>query len=193
MDLSAALALLAANHPDAREQLLARAQDRLGRFAHHALRQFPAVAAREQTGDVVQELCLRLHKGWAGVFADGGVPVTDPAVFLRRASRLLREVLLDLKRMHTGRHGDRPNCGPLPDAEPAAPAPVEAQFDVHEAVDALDDDLRSVVDLHFYQDLTHAEVGHVLGLSEVTVRRRWAKARLKLITRLGANPFPADA
>lgn len=64
---------------------------------------------------------------------------------------------------------------------------VFAEF--HQAVDELPEDLRAVVDLRYYQELTHAEVGGLLGLTEVAARKRWVRARLALIDRLGSNPF----
>jgi DNA-directed RNA polymerase specialized sigma24 family protein len=186
--LSAALMLLAGNHQDARERLLTHSHKRLERFARQALRQFPAVATQEQTNDVLQELYTRLLKGWDSVFADQGQPLTDPAVFFRRSARLLREVLLDLKRRHTGRDGQRPRCGSLADQDPLAPASHD-QHEIHELMNHLSsDDLRAVADLHFYQGFTLIETAGILGIGEATARRKWVEARLELSVLLDAPP-----
>jgi RNA polymerase sigma factor (sigma-70 family) len=186
VQIGAALARLTAGDPAARDDLLARTADRLRRLAGRTLRVgFPRVAAFEQTDDVIQSVVLRLLKGWDGVVSD------DPAEYLCRVSRLLREVLLDLARKHLGSGGKRP---PLPlDVEVGSdtldPAAVAAFTDFHAAVEGLPDHLRRVVDLHWYQELTHSEVSHLLGIGESTSRKHWVEARLLLARRLGGNPF----
>lgn len=205
--LSSALALLAAGHPDARIRLLEQAADRLRRLASRALRvKFEQLTKYEQTDDVLQDLYLRLHKGWDGVLTgEDGRPVTDPAVFLCRVSRLLREVLLDLKRRHYGRNNNRPGQTPLdgggstsdggfdPGTDTHDPAGLVDFGEFHQAVEQLPEDLRVVVDLHYYQEIPHPEVGKMLGLSEIGVRKRWTRARLAVIERLGGeNLFIQD-
>lgn len=248
--IQAALALISVDPKKARDQLLARAHDRLERLASRALNGYRPLRDRGvQTGDIVQSLYVRLLTGWDKTVAgEDGLPVRDPAVFLRRVSFLLRKVLGDELRRFNGRppesrrsakgEEDQGNgAGDTPAAEVngvdqvagGANKPVDADAkpvgnrrpktlslnrpgevhhgghdpandsldpeklalftDFHRAVDDLADDLRAVVDLHYYQELTHAEVGELLGIAAVTSQRRWVKARLRLIERLGTNPF----
>jgi RNA polymerase sigma-70 factor (ECF subfamily) len=70
---------------------------------------------------------------------------------------------------------------------PAAGDQIFAQarsLDVLGAIDKLGDSQREVVELLYFQGLTQAEAGEVLGVSEDTVKRRWAEARVTLFTRL---------
>lgn len=192
VQIGAALDRLVSGDPAARDDLLARTTDRLRRLASRTLRVgFPRVAAFEETDDVIQSVMLRLLKGWDGVMAgDGGVTL-DPAEYLCRVSRLLREVLLDLVRKHFGSAGKRPPV-PLTDdvgSDTLNPAALAAYTDFHVAVEGLPEHLRRVVDLHWYQELTHTEVSGLLGIGESTSRKYWVEARVLLARRLGSNPF----
>ena len=57
----------------------------------------------------------------------------------------------------------------------------------------LPDHLRHVVELHWYQDVTHQDVGKLLGIAEPTSRKYWVAAKLRLAERLGKNPFDASS
>lgn len=168
---------------------------------------FARVEKFEQTDDVMQTMFLRLLKSWdATVQDDGGHPVTDAGVYLCRVSRLLREVLLDLARQHYSRAGNRPRVvsrdaadssdgGPSydPGTETLNPEPLAFWTEFHTAVSELPDNLRQVVELHWYQDVTHQDVGKLLGIAEPTSRKYWVAARPRLSERLGKNPFdPSD-
>lgn len=194
VQIGTALGRFSAGEPSARDELLARTTDQLRRLASRTLRVgFPRVAMFEQTDDVIQSVALRLLKGWAEVMVSGnGRPTVDPAVYLCRVSRLLREVLLDLARKHFGSAGRRPAV-PLADddgeSDTLNPVALAAFTDFHAAVEGLPDHLRRVVDLHWYQELTHAEVSGLLGIGESTSRKYWVEARVLLARRLGGNPF----
>ena len=191
--IGAALDRLVAGDAAARDDLLARTTDRLRRLASRTLRVgFPRVAAFEQTDDVIQTVMLRLLKGWDGVVTGEGGVTLHPAEYLCRVSRLLREVLLDLARKHFGSAARRPTV-PLVDSDLGSdtlnPAALATYTEFHTAVEGLPEHLRRVVDLHWYQELTHAEVSRLLGIGESTSRKYWVEARVLLARRLGGNPF----
>ena len=50
----------------------------------------------------------------------------------------------------------------------------------HQQVERLPEEEREVFDLLWYQGLSQAEAGQVLGVTERTIKRRWASARLRL-------------
>lgn len=197
-----ALLRLADGDQAARDELFQRAHDRVRQLVSRCLhRDFARLAALEQTDDVLQDVYLRLLKGWDRLIQDEqGNAVREPAVFLSRVSRLIREVLLDSVRHHHGRTGYRPQARSLATDDEQAPAfdpgsdthnpeALAMLNDFHHRVETLPDLLRQVVDLHWYQDLSHPEVAALLGLGESTVRKYWVQARLKLIEQLGQNPF----
>ena len=52
---------------------------------------------------------------------------------------------------------------------------------------AVDEQLARVVELRYFGGLSNEEVGEVLGLSEVTVRREWQAAKLWLLRELSSG------
>ena len=63
----------------------------------------------------------------------------------------------------------------------------------HEAVARLPDDLRSVFDLLWYQEMSQAEAAALLGVSVPSVKLRWMKARLRVQQALDGVPFDDPA
>ena len=59
-------------------------------------------------------------------------------------------------------------------------AEIETRVDVLHAVGKLQADLRAVIVLHYYAELTSSEIGRALGIPGATVRFRLARAREKL-------------
>jgi RNA polymerase sigma factor (sigma-70 family) len=64
---------------------------------------------------------------------------------------------------------------------------LEAWATFHEQVENLPDEDKAVFDLLWYQHLPQADVAKLLNVSERTVKRRWASARLKLHEALGGQ------
>ena len=62
---------------------------------------------------------------------------------------------------------------------------VFEQAEVLEAVDSLEDELRTIVVLYYFEDLPLQEVARVLEIPEGTVKSRLSRARAKLAELLG--------
>ena len=58
---------------------------------------------------------------------------------------------------------------------------------VHQALDLLGEDEREVAGLLLHIGLTRAEAAEILGVSEDTVMRRWARAKIRLNNLLRAD------
>jgi RNA polymerase sigma-70 factor (ECF subfamily) len=90
--------------------------------------------------------------------------------------------------------------GPQEARSPVAPpdARLEQQDELRRLmaeVEALPEDLRTVLILYYYQDLTYREIAHLLDVSAATVNARLTKARALLRARLKApvGPSPRKA
>jgi RNA polymerase sigma factor (sigma-70 family) len=204
-DISSLLARLGTGDASAREDLLLRTQERLRQLASRMLRgSFNRVAGFEETDDVLQTMMFRLFKSWDKVVTgDEGRPLSDAGEYLSRASRLLREVLLDMARHHYGRGSGRPRVQSLnaddsstsgrPGIDPGSdthdPDRLYQFTEFHQAVDRLPEHFRRVVDLHWYQGLPHIDVAQLMGIGESTVRKYWVGARLQLKDSLHGNPI----
>jgi RNA polymerase sigma-70 factor (ECF subfamily) len=167
----------------AADELFRHLGDRLERLARKMLRGFPAVRRWEGTGDVLQNASLRLMRALQKVRPD-----STPKFFALAGIQIRRE-LLDLKRhyraVNAAHHSDRV-CGDsgTPAHEPVDPAPgldeLEEWCAFHQQIDGLPEEEREVVDLHFYQGLSKAQVAELLEVDVRTVQRRWNAALQRL-------------
>ncbi len=133
--------------------------------------------------DVMQNMWLRLLAAYKQVG-----PKTRGEAFGLVALMIRREVI-DLYREKFGVRGDRPveipasvSAGSLAE-EPLAPLVPDllTQIVVHDAVEKLAIELKTVVDLQVYCGLTQDEAARVMGCSERQVRRYWQEARVRLM------------
>jgi RNA polymerase sigma factor (sigma-70 family) len=139
---------VAANDPDATDELLRRAGRRLEQLARHMLRNYPVVAAHEQTADVLQEAVLSL------LAALRQVDVRSTRDFFGLAAEHIRRRLLDpARRLGSARlQQSLPAADAVPD--PAREDDLERWAALHEAVESLPAELREVFGLRFYHGWT---------------------------------------
>ena len=179
---------LHAGDEKAREELLNCACDRLTRLTRKMLKGFGRVKRWEQTDDVVQNAMLRLYRSLADV------QPADTVEFYKLAALNIRRELLDLAKHYYGPQGHGANYASLAQKSDQSQAelPIERAASVdnpgeaepwtafHEQVERLPADEKEVFDLLWYQELSQAEAAELLNVSERTVKRRWASARLML-------------
>jgi DNA-directed RNA polymerase specialized sigma24 family protein len=162
-------------------ELIERSYERLRHLARKTLHtSFVDLTRSHDVDSVVNQAVLRLMASLRAVR-----PRTGPD-FFRFAAVQLRRVLLDLIRLQRkadarragGPRPDDPSGGPA-DAGPAGlnPALLAQWGEFHEKIEKLPDDLRLVVDLHWYCGLSQAETAQQLGVHEKEVSRRWLRAR----------------
>jgi RNA polymerase sigma-70 factor (ECF subfamily) len=172
-----------AGDPSARDRVLECAQGRLSALAWKMLKGFPGVRRWEDVEDVVQQAALKL---WNALHAVNPGSVRE---FVGLAATQVRRVLIDMARHYYGPQGpgtkhQTPGQETRLSGEPADssqdPRRLAAWTAFHEHVETLPEAEREVFDLHWYQGLTHAEAGNLLGVSLDTVKRRWQSARLQL-------------
>ena len=122
---------------------------------------------------------------------DGGEAYADRDHFLRVAARAMRDVIVDYARsQHRGKRGGPgrpvsldalgPVAGPA-DLDPDEVLSVDRALDV---LARLDPQAARVVELRYFAGLTIEQTAEALGLSPMTVKRRWAVARAWLSDRL---------
>ena len=176
----------------AREKLLQLSCDRLMRLTRKMLRKFDRVRRWEQTDDVFQNATLRLYRTLADVRPE------SPADFYRLAALNIRRELLDLAKHYFGPCGlganDASVAGHQAQGQAERPAAPHGDDDPHQLatwtefhakIAELPAEERDLFDFLWYQELTQAEVALMLGVSDRTIKRRWAAARLALHERLG--------
>lgn len=186
-EIQAALDHFLAGDPKAKAELVNRSAERLAILARKLIRGFGS--APDETAFVLGEAYLKLHT------ALDEVRPTTVRQFFGLASLQMRRVLLDFVRA-AKRRAPPPTGGDSREFDPPAGSAdgatrTDLVSDLYEALDTLPDDLREVVLLLYFQGLTQAEAGELLGLHKDTVRERWAKARVILARKLAA--FDPDA
>lgn len=193
--IQACLDRLAGGDDAARDELVEMGCGRLRAIAHNMLRR-DRVRRWEQTDDVLQEAIYRIHRELASV------QLASVRDFLRFSAFHIQREITRLARHYFGPHGWGANYHSDParngsrhgaaslaaiDMAPVTDAMQQAEqmTELYAAVDNLPDELREVVEVLWIHGFSQAEAGMVLSISERTVRRRWARARLALGQLLG--------
>ncbi len=177
----------------ARHAVINHAADRLEALARRMLGRNPRLRRWEQTGDVLQNAVLRLHRSLETLRPE------SPAQFYGLAAAQIRRELIDLARHHFGpesaaahHHTDgvEQADGPVVTKEDSGgePASLAEWTDFHEKVQLLPRAEREVFDLLWYEGLTQTEAAQVLGVTDRTIKNRWRSAKLELQRLLGEGP-----
>lgn len=181
---------LQAGDPDARDELLRQACERLRRLTRKMLKGFSRVKRWELTDDVLQNALVRL---WNAL---RDVTPRSARDFYALAALQVRRELIDLARQYYGPQGlganqasnaetfDSAHRTPCADVGKAdltlEPGRLAVWSEFHRRVDTLPAEEREVFDLLWYQELTQAEAALLLGISLATLKRRWLAARRRL-------------
>jgi RNA polymerase sigma factor (TIGR02999 family) len=163
----------------------AGAGDRAFALLYTELRQMARSRLRQSGELTLLDTTVLVHESYLRLQGQDGAAFPDRAHFLAYASRVMRTVVVDVVRARLAeRRGGGAEHLPLDTAlgEQLA-AHDEEVLRVHEALDelaALEPRLAQVVELRYFGGLTEAEIAVHLDITERTVQRDWAKARLFL-------------
>jgi RNA polymerase sigma factor (TIGR02999 family) len=175
---SLATLLASADRGDAaaHESVFAVLYDELHRLAH-------AHVARAR-GAMTWSTTTLLHEAYLGFARRDELAIPDKNRFLGYAARVMRGLVIDaIRSRRTEKRGNDVAFVPLAEAAVAALGSLE---EVERLGDALADLVRlepalaELVDLAFFCGFTFAEIAALRGVTERTVQRDWAKARLLL-------------
>lgn len=142
---------------------------------------------RERNNHTLQPTAL-VNEAYMRMVGQRSVDWRNRAQLLAIAVRMMRRVLLDhAATFHAGKRGGKLVRVTLTDASAIAPCGSVDLIDLDNAIQQLceiDPQQAAVVELRFFGGLNNDEIAGVLETSAVTVRRRWASARLWLARRL---------
>lgn len=189
------LAELAAGRAEARDHLIAIILPTMTGMARNMLARFPQVRRWDETGDVVQNAAMRLHRSLAAIH-----PVSDRD-YLNFAAVHIRRELLDLARRYAGpesfaahhetntiRFADVTRSRTDSATEDHHDHDIDRWTRLHEAADILPEEYREVFHLRMYAGLSPDEIAEVLTCSTKTVHRRWAAATRLIEERVNEEP-----
>ncbi len=183
--------------PNAVDQLLDAHREPLRRMI--GLRLDPALAARLDASDVVQDVLLEAHKRLSDYLRN---PVMPFHLWLRH---IAKDHVIDAHRRHRqaqrrsldreqpimpavlADHSSYELAGQILDQEPtpaSAAIRQELQRRLDVAIAALDDDDREVILMRHSEQLSNQEVATMLGLTEAAASMRYLRAVRRLRTEL---------
>jgi len=146
--------------------------------------------ASERPGHTLQPTAL-VHEAYLRLGGAERFKFENRAHFFASAAEAMRRILVDSARRHrqSKRGGDLERVE-LSETRIAAPVEDEKLLLVNEALDALarEDPLNAeVAKMRYFVGLTHREIADALGVSEITVHRHWAVARVRLFELIKNN------
>jgi RNA polymerase sigma factor (TIGR02999 family) len=152
----------------------------LKRIARHHRRSLDANATLSTT-ELVHEAFFKLDG-----HADGSWE--SRSHFFGAASRAMRQVLMDFaRRRHAAKRGGDAVHVSLTNGDTQLDAELDHLVELDAALDrlnAVDERLRSIVELRFFGGFSEREVADLLGVTPRTIERNWMKARLFLLNEL---------
>ena len=169
--------------PAAKDALFATLYGELHRLAQSHL--------HRSAGPLTLGATTLLHETYLNIASRDELAFPDRARFLAYASRAMRGLVIHyLRTRNASKRGGELTFTSLDEAQ-AQPAEEHADLlALSAALDqlaTLDPPLAELVDLKFFSGFSFADIADLRGVSERTVRRDWAKARLILHTYLHAG------
>jgi RNA polymerase sigma factor (TIGR02999 family) len=139
--------------------------------------------AREAAGQTLQPTAL-VHEAWLQLVRDGERTWENRAHFFGAAADAMRRILIDAARRKSARkRGGGMERLDFEGLGLAQTAPDEQILLINEALENLereDPDRARIVVLKFFGGLTNREAAETLGISERSVEREWAAAKVRL-------------
>lgn len=199
------LAQVQAGDAAAVEQLLGKHREPLRRMIDHRLD--PALAARLDASDIVQDVLLEAHRRLSDYLRQPAMP------FLLWLRHIAKDHMIDAHRRHRqaqrrsldreqplvptvlADHSSVELAGQLLDGEPTpASAAIREELSkrLESAIAQLDEDDREVVLMRHAEQLSNQEVAALLGLSEAAASMRYLRAVRRLRTALLPGSGPAE-
>jgi RNA polymerase sigma factor (TIGR02999 family) len=167
----------------ASEKLLPLVYDDLRRHA-------AARMAREAAGQTLQPTAL-VHEAWLRIVGNGDRTWQNRAHFFGAAAEAMRRILIENARRKSRlkRGGDQVRMD-IDQLELAATTPDEKILLIDEALEKLqaqDPEKARIVVLKFFGGRTNQEVAEIMGVTERTVERHWAFAKVWLFQMIRAQ------
>ncbi len=170
---------------EARELLMEKVYEDLAHLASRYVK-------REGRNHMLETSAL-LHEAFLRLDALKQIEWQDRTHFFAFVSTIMRRVLVDYaRRRKAKKRGEEINVtmdvlADIP--QPEGDDPVDL-IDLDQALCELEQeepDQVRIVEMKFFADMNHEEIAEVLGISKITVGRRWRRAKAWLYLRLGTK------
>ena len=160
------------------------ARDALFAALYRELHHLAEAHLRRHRGEITLSTTTLLHEAYLDIARRSNLAFPTRGHFLSYASRAMRGLVTDfVAHRQAVKRGGELMFLPLHEASVSPDKPsIDLEMLGHALDDlaALDPDLAALVDLKFFCGFSFAEIAGLRGVSERTVQRDWAKARLLL-------------
>jgi RNA polymerase sigma factor (TIGR02999 family) len=183
-DVTQILSQIESGDPSAAEQLLPLVYEELRKLA-------AAKLAHEKPGQTLQATAL-VHDAYLRlVDVEKAQHWDSRRHFFSAAAESMKRILIEkARRKQRRKHGGELHRIPLDDVEiesAITPLDLLALDDALTRLALEDPEKAEVVKLRYFAGLSHEEVGEILGVSTVTVKRHWRYARVWLHRQMDGN------
>lgn len=147
--------------------------------------------ASEQPGHTLQPTAL-VNEAYLRLGGSEGCKFKNRSHFFAAAAEAMRRILVDnARRKNQLKRGGNQERVEFSETRIAAPDEDDKLLLVNEALDALarEDPMKAqVAKLRYFVGLKHQEIADALGVSEPTIRRHWAVAKIRLFELIDHRP-----
>ena len=160
------------------------ARDALFTALYSELHRIAEAHLRRNAGSLTLSATTLLHEAYLDIARRDSLTFPDRGRFLQYASRAMRGLVIDYVRRRRARKRGGDLTFTVLDEDRAHPhdalPDLEALAGALDTLAQLDAALAELVDLRFFCGFSLGEIAVIRGVSERTVQRDWAKARLLL-------------
>ena len=169
------------------------ARDALFASLYNELHNLAESHIRRSSGQLTMGATTLLHEAYLDLNSRSRVAFPDRLRFLKYASHAMRGLVIDYVRTKRAqKRGGEITFIPISEENVgavAAPSSIEALGPVLDELGQLDPALAELVDLKFFCGFSFGDIAAMRGVSERTVQRDWAKARVLLHDALQNGPL----
>lgn len=163
------------------------ARDRLVGIAYPELRAIARRQLANERGDHTLQPTALVNEAYMRLSRLDRIDWQDRVHFVRMASRVMREILVDHARRHGAGKRDGGERVPITQVDVAAPVGDIDMLALDGALDrlaAIDPSRAQLVELRYFGGLTIEETAEALSISPATAKRHWQAARAWLFEAL---------
>jgi len=159
---------------------------------YNDLRKIASVMMRRERGDHTLQPTALVHEAFLRLVDQKQVRWKDRQQFFALAARMMRRILVTYARSRGSlKRGANPVKVALTDVEAIERSNeprIVALDDALTAFERGDPEKARIVELKFFAGLSTKEIAELLGCSEMTVRRHWKVAQVRLYRELTRSP-----